>query len=387
MLESDLCKLEFEEDKDWVVTDIENLYHLANEPPEMPLNDFIVLYKQTGDEIYIQYFLHRYEPDLNGRIWKICDKQKLNCRFEDLKQVIVTAILECLPDYDLSVGTTLLQYVDPYINGAVYTYLRQYGSAAFSLNSNEYKTLRKVNAIYYSSNESTEQERYAEVTGQTGISELDAQQIIVGGQSFRYPYTIDYTIKSSDGDNEPVAEKIPDLYSNPAEIVSHGLLYDDLVDAIESQPDKPKTVLLEDLGIKCLYCGRTGRRMPQQDIANLYELYSTRAVQKLKDKAVETMVLELTAKGWLRSMKIHLVEKKMDGKTALFVTYAYYPMFSDDKGLLEFDLNGPAEKGYMIDRFTSWDRQYPFFKRLVREVAKMQGKGEYPKERLLVWWA
>jgi len=29
--------------------------------------------------------------------------------------------------------------------------------------------------------------------------------------------------------------------------------------------------------------------------------------------------------------------------------------------------------------------EYPFFRRLMREVAKMQKKDEYPKERLMVW--
>lgn len=83
---------------------------------------------------------------LNTIARKACDRYKLNSRFEDVKQVIIEAILKKLPDYDLSAGTTLLQYVKPYIHEAIHYYIRRYGSAAFSLNSNEYRQLRRVNA-------------------------------------------------------------------------------------------------------------------------------------------------------------------------------------------------------------------------------------------------
>ena|GEM_PF-3600485 len=166
------------------------------------------------------------------------------------------------------------------------------------------------------------------------------------------------------------------------------MIYDGLVNAVESLPDKTKTIFLADLGILCLYCGRVSKnRIPQQDIANMYELYSARAVQKQVDKAAEGMIRKLTAKGWLQAMTIKLTDKKMNGKDTVSVTYAYYPMFGNDEGLLEFDLTQPAEERCIIDRFTVWDRQYPFFRRLVREVARMQKTGKFDKERVLVWWA
>jgi hypothetical protein len=39
------------------------------------------------------------------------------------------------------------------------------------------------------------------------------------------------------------------------------------------------------------------------------------------------------------------------------------------------------------DRFTAWDRQYPFFRWLVREAARMRENEHFGKERTFVWWA
>jgi hypothetical protein len=37
------------------------MYRLKKSPPKMPLNDYILEYKRTGDEVYLSYFLHAYE--------------------------------------------------------------------------------------------------------------------------------------------------------------------------------------------------------------------------------------------------------------------------------------------------------------------------------------
>jgi len=370
-----------------VINNNRKIYQLDNAPPQMSRNEYIVRYKQTGDYIYLRYFLHNFESKLNGIARKVCKKYRVNSRFEDVKQVITETILKRLPDYDLTVGTTLLQYAEPYIKAAINNYIGRYGSATFSLNSNAYRQLRQVNAIYYDSLEQTERGKIAEIIRQTGLDESDIRAIIVGGRDFRYPYSIDYTLEDEDrGKVELVTGDVPDIYSNPDTLIPGFLFYDDLVDAVDKLPYKQQTVLLEEYGIKCLGCGRIGKRMPQQEIANLYELYSTRAVQKQEDKAVEAIIRELTAKGWFRSMTIRQVGKLMQNGELVTALYSYTPAFSDEAGLLEFDLTRPAEKGYIIDRVTPWDRQYPFFRRLVREVAKMQVKGEFVKEKVVAWW-
>jgi hypothetical protein len=38
-----------------------NMYRMATEPPDMPLNDYIVKYKNTGDGYYLSCYLHRFE--------------------------------------------------------------------------------------------------------------------------------------------------------------------------------------------------------------------------------------------------------------------------------------------------------------------------------------
>jgi hypothetical protein len=60
-------------------------------------------------------------------------------------------------------------------------------------------------------------------------------------------------------------------------------------------------------------------------------------------------------------------------------------MLESDDGELEFDLTKPAKDNYIIDHFTPLDRQYPFFRRAVKELSKMQEKGLFYKERVLAW--
>ena len=387
LFESDLDDLLAEEEPDRVVTDIYRLYQLAKEPPEMPLNNYIIQYKQTGNEKYFQYFLHCYEHILNKMVENFCDKHKLICRFEDVKQTIVTTIIERISHYDLSVGTTLLQYVEQYIKGALNRYLRLYSSTAYSMSADEYKLFVKVNAIYYDNKHLPNNEVWAEISRQTDLKNEVAMQIVVDGHNFRYPHSMDFRINDEHEKGITIEDKVPDIYSNTEENAIRNIVYDDLVEAVETLPDKTKTIFLADRGILCLHCGKINKhKIPQQDIANMFELYSTRAVQKQVDKAVETIIKEMTTKCWLRVMNIKQDSKIVKKGEVISVTYSYRPMFSTDEGLIEFDLTQLAERKYIIDRFTSQDREYPFFRQIVQEVAKMQKSGIFYKEKLIVWW-
>jgi DNA-directed RNA polymerase specialized sigma subunit len=173
------------------------------------------------------------------------------------------------------------------------------------MSADGYKLFVKVNAIYYENGHLTDNEVWAEIARQTDLSEEQAMQIVVGGKSFRYPYSLDFKVRDKFEKGVTIEDKVTDVYSDTEGHAIRGMIYDDLVEAVESLPDKTKTIFLADFGIRCLYCGRVSKnKIPQQDIANMYELYSARAVQKQVDKAVEGIVTEMIAKGWLKVVDV-----------------------------------------------------------------------------------
>jgi len=365
---------------------VKNMYQLTPAPPKMELNEYIEKYKSTDDFLYIQFFLHRYENRLNVEVDRFCRVYGQRHNFEDIKQTIVVTLIRLLPKYNLDLGVSFLAFSKAYITAAVRRYIRRYGSCYAVENDNHFRELRKVNAIYYKDPEKSANERLADTVRQTGKSHAGVMKLLVEGKAFRHYDSIFKDLEDDSGEAY-FEEWVIDEYSQPETLVPGFLLYDDMIDAVDNLMYRAKEILLRRLGILCLYCGRVGAKIPKEEIANHFELYSDSAVDRAFGKAAAELAKALTAKGWFRAMRIKRESQTTRNGQLVTAAYSYCPMFGADTGLLEFDLAQPAEKGYIIDQFTPQDRQYPFFRQLVREVAKMQAAGQFPKEKLLVWWA
>jgi len=385
MYDINYTKKEYEPDQEQWERWTEYMYQLAPKPPKMELDEYIEKYKATDNFLYFRFFLHYYENRLNGEVERICRIYGQKHNFEDIKQTIVITLIKLIPKYNPELGVPFLSFAKVYVTAAIRRYIRKYGSCYSVKNDNHFRELRKANGIYYKDPEKSAKERLAETVSQMGKSEKDVRDLLIEGEHFRYYDSIYVDLEDDLG--EPYFEEwVIDEYSQPETIVPNLMLSDDMLEAVEKLMHRPRAILLRRLGILCLYCGRTGERISKEEIANHFELYSDSAVDRTLNKATAELAKVLTTKGWFRAMHIKRESQTVIKGKTIGTTYSYRPMFGADEGLLEFNLTKPAEKGYIIDRFTPWDKEYPFFRHLVREVAKMQEKGEYVKERLLVWW-
>ncbi|GHU60204.1 hypothetical protein FACS1894171_0730 [Clostridia bacterium] len=144
-----------------------NMYRMAEEPPEMELNDYIVKYKKTGDSYYLSCFLHRFEQQiLNGWAYKLGEKYGQLSRFQDIKQEMVSILLDRVEVYDSTVGTMLLQFAKKNMLATVHTYMRK-NCGIYLLPEKYYQNLRLVSHLYYKDRALSEDERIQAVITQT----------------------------------------------------------------------------------------------------------------------------------------------------------------------------------------------------------------------------
>lgn len=74
----------------------------------MPLNEYFLKYKTTGDIAYLQYFLHHYEPKLNAIINNFTYNHSIGYYFDDLKMEYVTILFELLKAWDTQMNSDFL---------------------------------------------------------------------------------------------------------------------------------------------------------------------------------------------------------------------------------------------------------------------------------------
>ena len=225
------------------------MYQMTPKPPEMPLNDCIVQFKQTGDEQFLQYFLHFYESKLNSRAESFCLQQGYLHHFQDIKQAMIEAILEKIKNYDPDMGAAFLTYVHRHIEAAAHEYVRQ-NCGAISPSEYHYDNLRKVMAIFNDMPEATEAERYQAAMEKTGLSEEQVYQHLKQSELFRNPIDIDKGSRNEDDGFLPLAEKVGDINGNPEIILFRRWLYEALISEVDALSHKDYHLLLDCCGLK-----------------------------------------------------------------------------------------------------------------------------------------
>ena len=363
----------------------EKMYQLKPEPPKMPLNKYIRLYKETGDNLYFQFFLHTYEPQLNRRTQRIIERYCLADRYADVKQTIILALLSKLPEYDLSYGVDFLKYADIHIRSFINEYIRIYGSCYSVQKENHYKALKKVSAIYYDNPDKTLDERVQLIKKQTSYSERTIHALITESTDFRYYESFDPHYDEADDDDITPQKYVSDHSADPGVVVPFALYMDEVIDSVEKLTYKQQKILYASSGIQCIYCGRIGKRKTYAELANDFELYSESAIEKLRKKAIEDILRDLSAKGIIHTLKIRLAKKKEKHGKLIYAKYAYQPDLDGEEGIIELDLAKPAHDGHTIEKLADWDTMTSnkYAHHVIDEVAEMKECGDFAIEVVL----
>ncbi|GHU81774.1 hypothetical protein AGMMS50284_2690 [Clostridia bacterium] len=269
-----------------------NMYRMTVEPPEMKLNDYIVEYKKSGDSYYLSCFLHRFEQQLlNGWAYKLGEKYGQLSRFQDIKQEMVSTLLDRIEAYDPTVGTTLLQFAKKNMLAAVHTYMRK-NCGIYLLPEKYYQQLRLVSHLYYKERELSEDERIQVVIERTGLPIERVLRFIEESIKFRYPETIDTNFSEFER-----AKRTPIEYAAPDYLLLKSIFWDALLDILEKLRRRDYMLLTDYLGIDCPYCGRVHKPPFLGDIADKHQLRDEQSVTNRFRKIVEGIRIELEKQG------------------------------------------------------------------------------------------
>ena len=267
-----------------------NMYRLTPSPLKRYWDDYIAAYKETGDTIHINFFLHHYENELNTQTRAYCNEYNVRNRFSDVKQTIVETIIERIPHYDLTRNVPFTQYIKDYVDYAVDVFVNTNGGSV-NMSINHYRLLKKVNAIYYRlRDEQLPYDKRIEVIRMEARLKTDEQVIslIQEGESFRYYESTDTDEQESDNaDDESMCKSVAiDYDSDPASLYKNLVFWHTIFDAIENDLTyRQKSALLDFYGI-CVDClNDTGRRKTNREIANTFELYSDSVIINDRKKA------------------------------------------------------------------------------------------------------
>lgn len=282
----------------YIANEQKYMYRSEDEPPKMKLNDYIVRYKQTGNNQYLQYFLHKYEPALNKRAMEYCEHYGLLNYFEDIKQTIVTVLLMQIEKCDPSSGASLITFTDLHVKEAVCNFVR-HNCGILTPSEYDYDNLRRVMAVYNENSNATAAERVQAVLVETGLKEGDIRLHLQRGDMFLYSESFDDE-HSDDEDYVPLVERIGDIRSNPEYIVLKKILYAAITTTVDKLPYKENRVILS-------YCGleRLGdwfeevEPLSKEELAAYLHVGKAQAVDDNFRRALKALRTELEKQGWL----------------------------------------------------------------------------------------
>ena len=276
------------------------MYQMTKKPPEMPLNDCIVQYKHTGDELFLQFFLHFYEPKLNVRAESFCLQYGQIHHFQDIKQTVISAILEKIDDYDPAKGASLITFTHWHVIDAVHEYIQE-NCGAVSASEYDYDNLRNIKAIFNVTSEATETERLQSAMERTGLTEEAVKQHLQYGEIFPRAEDINSGYKDDNDENSlQLIERIGDVYDNVERLVLNKMLYEALVIAVDTLPYKEKRLILDYYGLE-IHGSRLRDIDPidKETLAARLHVGKIQSVDKNVRRAISLLRKELEKSGWI----------------------------------------------------------------------------------------
>ena len=276
------------------------VYRMRKKPPKMPLNDYIAKYKESGDERFLQYFLHYYESAINDRTGAFCENHGVFHHFCDIKQTIIITMIDLVGKYDPAAGASLITFTNKHVTAAVHDYIRQ-NCGVICASEYDYDNLRNVMASYSDNPENADAERVQAAMERTGLKADAVRQHLYHGDLFRYSESL----TGGDWQNEDdgylqLVERIGDIFDTPEYIVLKKSLYEAIAAAVDGLPFRERRIILD-------YCGlerdanwfKEACPMFKTELAARLHIGSVHAVDSNFRRAVATLREKLESLGWV----------------------------------------------------------------------------------------
>ena len=258
------------------------MYKLTYTPIKLEnFNDYFVRYKKNKDACLINEFLHFYEPVLESKIYKFCKLYGIaQDRDEDLKQIFVVLLLEELQDYKSKIP--VLQLIKYKVIDAWHEYMRTNCGNVSVDNANQYKTMRKIAAIYYrQANGKTFAESVSEIAKKLNISEANVKNCILASERFKQNFNLDIDNQANERVFYSQTAKKDISTLSPENFYFICQQSCDLYEALQSLKETDRKLIEYVFGI-CPDCLMDKERKTLREASLLLGLTESGAEQKLK---------------------------------------------------------------------------------------------------------
>ena len=361
--------------------EVRNAFQLMPEPPEMELNDYIREAVQQKNLVYFSFFLHRFEPHLNSRVYRFLTRSGLDrydpARFLDYKLEVLQMLLLCLPRFDPGHETAFLKYANHYINNGL-LFCRMTEEAGSFESLAEYRRVRHIGALYADSGKSCT-EVISEFAGKAGYKEdgTTAEELLTIARRNRSIVPLYRT--EQDEDSEATGEDVTcDDRWNYADILWNGIRAT-VVKRAFGEMEPWDQMLLEGRNAICMACGRVSPMSKQksyEELATAFEGSTASGAERAYRRALDRLRLRLMESGIVHTVTLKQTERLKKGKKIAAAVYRYLADNDGEWGEIRFDFEtGTAE----IVRLADWDtmKSNVFAKTAIRYIQSL------PEVRLL----
>ena len=335
-------------------------------PKKDDLQEYIALYCAEKDNKYLSWFFHYYEPRLNTVIMQTVQENAMQGHFADLKQAYVFGIYKALQKYDISTGVPFLIFKEHYVKNEIDKYISTMRTGYSVQRVDEYRTLKKVMALYAKYEYKFDEETMAKIANAIEKSVKDTKEIIRSGIESTH-YT-DFYRKYADEDGESTAEDVTtDTTSNPERLFFKQWQAEALFANYEALDYRERTMVADHLGF-CPECygiyelskdenGNSVKVLRKGkayiDLAAEHMLSSPDTAFQIVNGAYEKMLIELAIDEYIHIVELRL--KSADDKT---VIYEYCAAHNNDWDEIHYTF---GEDDYDVKRYIYADRKGDFF--------------------------
>ena len=232
------------------------IYRLEQAPPKYEnYQEYFERYFAENDEIYLAWFLHYYEKELNTKARGFVNEYAMYGHFVDLKQAYVMGMMEALQRYDISRGVPFLVFKELPAMNAVHTYIRTMRTGYTVQSSYADENLRKVMRKFAEHGYCYDEDTIAAIAEETQISPKNVEEILMGG--LLNMNMADFYRHYGDEDSEESMEEVAtDGTSQTEELYLRIERADKVMSTFESLNYRERAIVADHLGF-CRDCYAT----------------------------------------------------------------------------------------------------------------------------------
>ena len=362
----------------------ERTFLLEPEPPECGnISEYIVTANQKKDLRYLCFFLHHYEKMLNARLYRFFHREGFGYdpeRFLDYKLGCLSAILDCLPEYDPEKGADFLTYAHYDIGNAILD-CRCHEEAGSFKNLDEYKNVRGIAWLYNKSGNSRD-ETIAAFMEKTGCTKNTAESYLTAARKNRN--RVSFYVTAQDEDSEETREDVSrDDTPSREEVLCSGVRMRDVQRAFEDLNYREQS-LMERHNAVCVDSGDVGpwdSRPNWEELAVMFEGTTASGAERAYKKAIHHLALLLVEKEFFHLIGLkRKSQKKQKGKIAA-ETYMYQADCDGEWGEIQFDFENKTAE---IIQLADWDKMisHPFANYAISYLLNCKNE-KLPKEAMI----